>query len=422
VVDSAQPCRDDHHADAISEGDMKKKKPKKRSSASRRVAATTTASRDAPKPAAIDLHRTESTDAAKPATVDLHRAAETLAGGKGHKAINAARQMLEAAAALGVAKLTGERAHIGVGGIAETINKLDYPDIEFRWYEGPDEPEAQAVYVAPSEEPTVYRRLRMLDADLQALAPRFGPWLAATAQARGSLAYEWWGPVIDQRLEQPSEERRFWLPLLTVRLPLVSAIAEHQGAPVDRAVDLLDKVLKEIDRTSGIDEDDRRFLISLSGTKGTEAQLIRLDRLARGLLLGELHGGPDARVRVLRLFDPDLPNAASAKPDTINAAQSAMTVALVGAPAVSADATAATPGQPAGPDEPDQIISAIGRFIRNGERSVSWQVLCDGVRGLCDGWDNPTSKTKKPKPGYSDKTIQRLAKKILMKARPQNGQ
>jgi hypothetical protein len=384
---------------------MKKRNPKKRSSASHRVAATTTASRDAP----------------KPATVDLHCAAETLASGKGHKAINAARQMLEAAAALGVAKLTGERAHIGVGEIAETINKLDYPDIEFRWYEAPDEAEAQAVYVAPGEEPTVYRRLRMLDADLEALVPRFGAWLAATAQARSSLAYKWWGPVIDQPLEQPSEERRFWLPLLAVRLPLVSAIAEHQGASVDRAVDLLDKVLKEIDRASGIEEDDRRFLIGLSGTKGTETQLIRLDRLARGLLLGELHGGPDARVRVLRLFDPDLRDAASANPDVVTVAETAMTLAMVGAPAVSADATAAIPGQPAEPDEPDQITAAIGRFIRNGERTVPWQALYDGVRGLCDGWDNPTSKTKKPKPGYSDKTIQRLAKKRIKKARPQKG-
>ena len=220
---------------------MKKRNPKKRSSASRRVAATTAASRDAP----------------KPATVDLHRAADTLAGGKGHKAVNAARQMLEAAAALGVAKVTGECANIGIGGsvwIAEAINKFDYPDIEFRWYEGPDGPEAQAVYVPPSEEPTIYRRLRMSDGDLQALVPRFGPWLAATAQARSSLAYEWWGPVIDRPLEQPSEERRFWLPLLALRLPLVSAITRASREYRSTGpLDLLDKALKEIDLASGID-------------------------------------------------------------------------------------------------------------------------------------------------------------------------
>ena len=113
---------------------------------------------------------------------------------------------------------------------------------------------------------------------------------------------------------------------------------------------------------------------------------------------------------------------ASASADLPDAVGPAMTMALGGAPAAPADATGPTPGQPAELDEPDQITAAIGRFIRNGERSVSWQVLCDGVRGLCDGWDNPTSRTKKPKPGYSDKTIQRLANEIIKKARPQNGQ
>src|SRR5258708_1292590 len=101
------------------------------------------------------------------------------------------------------------------------------------------------------------------------------------------------GPTIDPRLVQPGEEERFWLPLLAARLPVISAITEHSGAPTDKALNLLDKALKEIDRASGIEADERRFLIGLSGTMGTDVELVRLDRLVRGLLLGELHGSPE---------------------------------------------------------------------------------------------------------------------------------
>jgi hypothetical protein len=77
------------------ERDMKKtvKKRKKRANSLRRAATSAAVPRDA----------------SKRATVDLYRAAETLAAGKGHKATDAARRMLEAAAALGVITV---RAHM----------------------------------------------------------------------------------------------------------------------------------------------------------------------------------------------------------------------------------------------------------------------------------------------------------------------
>jgi hypothetical protein len=94
-------------------------------------------------------------------SVSFAVAVELLSAAKGHKAITAARQMLEAAAALGIITLIGESAYVGIGGTAwtgDTINKYDYPDIEFRWNEEPNEPEAQAVHTAPSGDQTVYRR------------------------------------------------------------------------------------------------------------------------------------------------------------------------------------------------------------------------------------------------------------------------
>jgi hypothetical protein len=388
---------------------VKRTKHKKRANTSRGAAVSATVPRDA----------------SKPAMVDLYRAAETLAAGKGHKAIDAARQMLETAAALGVITLTGESENVGIGGTVwtvDSINKFDYSDIEFRWNDKPGDTDAQAVHVAPSGDQTVYRRLRMREADLQTLGPQFEPWLAATVQERSGLAHKWWGPAIDPRLVQPSEEERFWLPLLAARLPIVSAIAEHSGGPTDKALYLLDKVLKEVDRTSGIEVADRQFLIGLSGIMGTDVELIRLDRLVRGLLLSQFRGDPNARLRVLRLFDPDVKDAASANPEIVSTVQRALTLPLVSEPIVPAGKEAAAmPGRPAESEEQDKKITAIGRFLRNGERGVSWQVLCDGVRDICDGWDDPKSRAKKPKPGYSDKTIRRLATPIMGKARSQNG-
>ena len=364
-------------------------------------------------------------DASKPGMVDLYRAAETLAAGKGHKAISAARQMLETAAAMGVIVLIGESAHVGTGGTvwtADTINKFDYPDIEFRWNDEPGETQAQAVHVPPSGAQTIYRRLRMREADLQTLGPQFEPWLVATVQERSRLAHKWWGPAIDPRLVQPSEEERFWLPLLAARLPIVLAVTEHSGAPTDKALNLVDKILKDIDRTSGIEADDRRFLIGLSGTMGTDGELIRLDRLVRGMLLSQFRGDPNARLRVLWLFDPDVKDAASANPEIVSTVQRALTLPLVSEPIAPAGREAvAIPEQPAESEERDKKITAIRRFLRNGERGVSWQVLYDGVRDICDGWDDPKSRAKKPKPGYSDKTIRRLATPIMGKARSQNG-
>jgi len=356
--------------------------------------------------------------------VDLYRAAETLAAGKGHKAIDAARQMLETAAALGVITLTGESENVGIGGTVwtvDSINKFDYSDIEFRWNDKPGDTDAQAVHVAPSGDQTVYWRLRMREADLQTLGPQFEPWLAATVQERSRLAHKWWGPAIDPRLVQPSEEERFWLPLLAARLPIVSAVTEHSGAPTDKALNLLDKILKDIDRTSGIEADDRRFLIGLSGTMGTDVELIRLDRLVRGLLLGQFRGDPNARLRVLRLLDPDVKDAASANPEIVSTVHRALTLPLVSEPIPPAGREAvAIPGQPAESEEQGKKITAIGRFLRNGERSASWQALYDGVRDICDGWDDPKNRAKKPKPGYSDKTIQHLATHIIDKARSRN--
>jgi len=395
------------------EEDMKKAmnttKHKKRANSSRRAAASATVVREA----------------SKPAMEDLYRAAELLSAGKSHKAMNAACEMLEAAAAVGIITLIGESAYVGIGGTvwtADTINKFDYPDIEFRWNDEPGGPEAQAVHVAPSGDQTVYRRLRVREADLQTLRPQFESWLAATTQERSRLAHEWWAPAVNPRLVQPSEEERFWLPLLAARLPIVSAITEHSGAPIDKALNLLDKVLKEFDRASGIEADERRFLIGLSGTMGTDVELVRLDRLVRGLLLSEYRADPNARLRILRLFDPDVKDAASASPETVSAVNAALTLPLIIEQVASADKeAAATPGQPAEPEERDKKIAAIRRFLRNGERSVSWPALYDRVRDICDGWDDPKSRAKKPKPGYSDKTIRRLAAPMIDKPRSRNG-
>jgi len=384
---------------------MKKMKRKKRANTSRRAAASVKVPRDAP----------------KAAMVDLYRAAEALAAGKGHKAINAARQMLEAAAGLGVFTVIGETAYVGAGGTiwtADTINKFDYPDIEFRWFDEPAEPEAQALHVAPSGDQMVYRRLRMRTADLQTLRSQFESWLAATAHERSGLAHKWWAPVIDPRLVQPSEEERFWLPILAVRLPVVSAIAELSGAPTDKALQVLDQFLKEIDRASGIEASERRFLIGLSGTMGTDADLIRLDRLVRGLLLGRLRRDADARLRVLRLFDPDAKDGASVNSEIVNAVQLALGRPWVGESAIPTGKEAAVKsGPPTESEAEDKKMTAIRRFLRNGERAVPWQALYDGVRDICDGWAQPNNGNKKPKPGYSDKTIQRLAKCIMEKAR-----
>jgi hypothetical protein len=388
---------------------IKKTKRKERANSLRRAASSATVSRDTP----------------KPTMVDLYRAAETLAAGKGRKAINAARQLLDAAAALGVIALISESAYAGIGGTvwtSDTINMFDYPDIEFRWNDEPGETQVQAVHVAPSGDQTVYRRLRMREADLQTLRPHFESWLAAVARERRLLAHKWWGPAVDPRLAQPSEEGRFWLPLLAARLPIVSAIAEHSGAPTDMALNLLDRFLKETDRASGIEADERRFLIGLSGTKGTDAELIRLDRLVRGLLLSQFHGDPNARLRVLRLFDPDVKDAASANPELVSAVQRALTLPLVSESAATAGKEAAViSGQPAESEVEDKRITAIRRFLRNGERVVPWQGLYDGVRDICDGWDDPKSRNKKPKPGYNDKTIRRLATRIIGNARSRNG-
>ena len=188
------------------------------------------------------------------------------------------------------------------------------------------------------------------------------------------------------------------------------------------ALNLLDRFLKETDRASGIEADERRFLIGLSGTKGTDAELIRLDRLVRGLLLSQFHGDPNARLRVLRLFDPDVKVAASANPELVSAVQRALTLPLVSESAATAGKEAAViSGQPAESEVEDKRITAIRRFLRNGERVVPWQGLYDGVRDICDGWDDPKSRNKKPKPGYNDKTIRRLATRIIGNARSRNG-
>jgi hypothetical protein len=333
--------------------------------------------------------------------------------------------MLEAAAALGAITLIGDTASAGTGGTlwtADMISGLDYPDIEFRWIDEPGKTEAQAVHVAPSGDQTVYRHLRMPEVGLQTLRPHFETWLGAAPQERRHLAYEWWGPVTDPRLLQPSEEERFWLPLLAARLPVVSAIAEQSGAPTDRVLNLLDRFLKETDRASGFEGDERQFLISLSGTRGTDFDLIRLDRLVRGLLLSRLRGDPSARLRVLRLFDPDVRDAASANPEFVRAVRRALRLSLVSESAASTGKEAAAiSGQPAETEMEDNRKTAIRRFLRNGERAVPWQALYDSVRDICDGWDDPNSRHKKPKPGYSDKTIHRLATQLMSKVKSRKG-
>lgn len=82
---------------------MKKTKRKKRASTSRRAAASVRVLRDVP----------------SAAMVELYRAAEVLSAGKGRKATNAARQMLEAAAALGLITLIGESSSEGAGGTVD---------------------------------------------------------------------------------------------------------------------------------------------------------------------------------------------------------------------------------------------------------------------------------------------------------------
>ena len=144
--------------------------------------------------------------------VDLCRAAEVLSASKGRKAVSAARQMLEAGAALGAITLTGDSAYLAAGGAvwnADVINTLDYPDIEFRWTDELGEPGAQAMHVAPSGNRTIYRRLRMREADLEILRPHYETWLDATARERHVLAHQWWGPAADPQLVQPSEKERF---------------------------------------------------------------------------------------------------------------------------------------------------------------------------------------------------------------------
>lgn len=188
------------------------------------------------------------------------------------------------------------------------------------------------------------------------------------------------------------------------------------------ALTLLDRFLKETDRASGIEADERRFLIGLSGTKGTDAELIRLDRLVRGLLLSQLRGDPSARLRVLRLFDPDIRDAAAADPEIVRRIRRALRVPLVSDLAASIGKEAAVkPGQPGELVLEDKRITAVRRYLRNGQRGVSWQVLYDGVRDECDGWDDPQSRHKKPKPGYGDRTIHRLATQLMSKARSRKG-
>ena len=131
---------------------------------------------------------------------------------------------------------------------------------------------------------------------------------------------------------------------------------------------------------------------------------------------------PTARLRVLQLFDPEIKNAASADPEFVRAVRVALTLPLVSEPAgTDGNEPAAISGQPPESEVEDKRMTANRRFLRNGERSVTWQVLCDEVRSICDGWDDPNSRNKKPKPGYGDKTIRRLATPLIGKARSSSG-
>jgi hypothetical protein len=368
-------------------------------------------------------------------TVGLCRAAEMLADGRGHKGLIAARGILESAGAFGEVTIVGEQEDHGHW-TAAPLSRDDYYDFEFVWQDErvlsgtpawgaflvkavPAKPAGQIGYLP------VYRRLVIRESDLEKLTPRLSDWFSASQDERARLAVTWWAKAPPC----PPIAEPFPLPWWGQCLEIVKCIAECQGVSGLEALQVLGTALQEIRRTSGTD--DRKCLGAIHFMNGTDAELSRLEYRVRTSLRTELDQSSEARLRVLKLFDPDITDVTAATAAIVDAAYSATAplqaddavgpkiqrqVAAGSAKRVIAtQTTEELEPKKTGPKTPAELAQAVRRAL---PRTTTWQTFCDNVRERCDGWAD--RKLRKLKPGYSDKTIERLAKRINAEGNPTN--
>jgi hypothetical protein len=350
--------------------------------------------------------------------VGLGKAAEILSAGKGHRALVAAQQLIEDAARLNAISIVGDQEYGGTWQ-PETLSAEDSQDVIFDWPVVGESVAAEPI--SPSLGLSRYRNLTMAVADVEKLASVFDEWFAASKHDRADLASRWWTNPSHDILQQPAEEDRFPLPSWAEEFGLVSKIAEHRQIPLRAALTILGHTLKAIIRTRVMTDDDREFLARVVTKPRTDPTLIRLRLLVRNIMIAELTGAPESRFRVLRLFDPDLPDverdsaalqevarAAIFAPDTPTKPMPETDSPLGGDVDTPNRRGKSGPRPPAGRDE------AIRKRLKRGEipgRTVFWSEFCDGVRDDAYGWKDKREGTITR--GFDDKTIQNVVGKML---------
>jgi hypothetical protein len=345
------------------------------------------------------------------APLPLASAAMALANGRGHKAQAAAREIIEDAARLDAISIIGEQENKGTWA-PSTITTQDCLDLIFVWPTTGEEVAAEPVRLGLGLLP--YRKLTMPESDVRKLAQVFDEWLATSKDGRTNLAYLWWARPARNALQSPPEAERFPLPLWAADFELVRCIARHQEIPPGDALTLLGNAIKEIIRTRVMAEDDRSFLASVVLMPRNDATLIRIKRLVRAILSAELDGPPDARLRVLLLFDPDLADHSPGPTDEIARAAISAAETIVPLPdAVTPRVSAAHGRGRSGPKPPAGRDDVIRQRLLRGEepgRTVSWGKFCDAVRDDAVGWINKHMGT--PARGFNERAIKTAVKGI----------
>jgi hypothetical protein len=344
----------------------------------------------------------------------LGRAAEILSTGKGHQALVAAQHLIEDAARLNAIGIVGDQEYGGIWK-PEILAAQDMQDIIFDW------PIAEGSVTAEPVSSRVgllrYRNLTMADADIQKLRAVFDAWLAASPNERADLARRWWMHPAHKMPQQPADEDRFPLPLWAVALGLVSRIAQHRHIPPHAALTILGHALKAIIRTRILAEGDRKFLATAAILPPTDANLIRVRRLMQNIMNAELNGSPESRLRVLRLFDPDLASAAEATAELEEAARVAISslseittlTQEIGVPAARNNGSKKSGPRP--PEGRDDVIRQLLHSGKHPGRDVSWSKFCDMVRDHADGWADKRNGV--PRRGFHEKAIKEAVDRIL---------
>jgi hypothetical protein len=345
--------------------------------------------------------------------VELGKAAEILSARKGHRALVAARQLIEDAARLNAIRIVGNQEYCG-SWQSETLTAQDLLDMTFAW------PVDRGSVTAEPDNPNLglsrYRNLTMADADVEKLAAMFDEWLATSKGERADLARRWWTNPSHKPPQQPAKEDRFPLPSWAEDFGLVTQIAQHQEIAPHAALIVLGNALKAVIRTRVIADEDRDFLAHVVRMPANDATVIRLRRLVEEILSAELTGSPESRLRVLQLFDPDISNNGEARAALEETARAAIfarddvtkQTPETGGPSKHDSDPADGTGKP-GPRTPKGRDDVIRQFLLRGDdpgQNISWKEFCDAVRDAAGGWV-VDKRDRRARRGFNDKAIGR---------------